>query len=227
MVALDWVCLHFPAAVLFLGWLVADWLPSLPAFRVADKLLARAVAAFISAAVCRCGSRWQARLTNQLYSYYIAAQGPICNADGVPVLMLEAVMYSLLSPNHEGSWWTWRSTRGRSFISLPPAERLNGRTDGRALQDERLSRFCWWSFLDRSGISCQAFPLPASDVTRRMQGPFEKDDITCVTSGGGNRTRTGNEVGTNRPVVICLEDWVIFWQLFSSFAHILRVWAKY
>lgn len=78
-------------------------LPSLPAFRVADKLLARAVAAFISAAACRCESRWQAQLTNQLYSHYIAAPGPICNADGVPVLTLEAVMYSLLSLNHEGS----------------------------------------------------------------------------------------------------------------------------
>lgn len=126
VVALDWVCLHFQEAVLFLNKLFADWLLSLPAF----KLFAHASAAFISAAVCRYGSCWQARLTNQLYSYYIAAWGPICNADGVPVLMLEAMMYSWFPPNHEGSWWTWHSTRGRSFISLPPAKCQDGRTDG-------------------------------------------------------------------------------------------------
>lgn len=38
-------------------------------------------------------------------------------------------------------------------------------------------------------MSCQAFSLLAR--LDELGGPFEKDDIKCVSSGGGNGTRQG------------------------------------
>lgn len=63
--------------------------------------------------------------------------------------------------------------------------------DGQVLQDVYLSRFHWWTVAEWTGISCQYSTFLLGHNKTESQ-PFEKDNLTDITLGGGGETRAGN-----------------------------------
>lgn len=124
-----------------------------------------------------------------------SSPGPICHADCVPVSTREAVIYSLLSPAMRAADELGIEPEDGHFSSLTGWTSAAGWISLRARLMDSLGQ-------NRDKLSAFHFLLGRNKTDVR---PSEKDSITDITSGGGGETRAGNEVGTNKLFIICLE----------------------
>lgn len=140
-----------------------------------------AVAAFISADIC-----YVVILAGETHK---SALQLLISSSG-PFAMLPVFLY-------------WHTTLWYTVCSCQPWGQLmnlalNQRTvisllwlDGQVLQDVYLSRFHWWTVAEWTGIRCQYSTFLLGHNKTESQ-PFEKDNITDITLGGGGETRAGN-----------------------------------